>query len=272
MFTRDLRCAYAVSHVSAAILLGWPVPWRTQVTNDLHVMTESKIGQLRVSGVCGHRGLERRPVIEHLGLTLVHPAYTWADLAHFVGRGKPCGFEDVVAAGDQAFNLVEDRRQLAKAVLELGRQHGKRTLLHAYPLLRRGSWSAGETRARLMFGRVGLPEPELNAPIRDREGRVVAVGDLVWRARRLVVEYQGEQFHTSPQQVAADLDRCRRLRELGWTVIYLFASDLTDPVQRTAKILQVADALGFPQARLRMAQAEPQFFAPQTLPVVPRVD
>jgi hypothetical protein len=48
-----------------------------------------------------------------------------------------------------------------------------------------------ETRSRLMFVDAGFPAPRVNDIVRHRHGGWLLEGDLVWRDKRVVGEYQG---------------------------------------------------------------------------------
>ena len=82
-----------------------------------------------------------------------------------------------------------------------------------------------ETRARLAFAAGGLPEPELNAPIRDSHGQWLARVDFLWREARLIVEYQSE-FHADKRRREADEARRRQLEAAGYRVIFITASTI----------------------------------------------
>jgi hypothetical protein len=57
-----------------------------------------------------------------------------------------------------------------------------------------------ETTARLLFRRGGVPEPELNAVVSDAAGEWLAFGDFLWRARRVVAEFDGD-FHRTDRRL-----------------------------------------------------------------------
>ncbi|MEH1014898.1 type IV toxin-antitoxin system AbiEi family antitoxin domain-containing protein [Micromonospora sp. CPCC 206060] len=73
------------------------------------------------------------------------------------------------------------------------------------------------TRLRCVDGRV--PPDELQLPVRDRDGYLLGVGDLGWRAPRVIAEADGRAAHDSPQAVFADRRRQNRLVNAGWTVL-----------------------------------------------------
>lgn len=59
----------------------------------------------------------------------------------------------------------------------------------------------------------GLPIPEPNI----RKGRYVP--DMTWESRKLIVELDGKDAHTSPAQLAKDATKQEWLERLGYTVI-----------------------------------------------------
>lgn len=89
--------------------------------------------------------------------------------------------------------------------------------------------SAMETRTRLVLVLRGLPRPQLQHEVRDRDGRVVARLDMAYPQLRLAVEYDGQGHRTRYQQ-AVDARRLRELDEHGWTVLCFTSTEVfTDP-------------------------------------------
>lgn len=80
--------------------------------------------------------------------------------------------------------------------------------------------SFGESWLRLRIVDAGFPRPVMQIEIADSQGRVRFRLDLGWPDRRIAVEYDGEEFHTTPER--RRYDEVRRdvlLAEFGWTVI-----------------------------------------------------
>lgn len=78
--------------------------------------------------------------------------------------------------------------------------------------------SPGESWTRIALIDDLLPRPELQWVI-WQDGREFARLDLAYPRARVAVEYDGEEFHDSPDQREADQRRRRWLRDHGWTVI-----------------------------------------------------
>jgi len=211
---------FAFSHLTAAALLGMPLPRRVDQPTEVHVMTTTTRGQARRSGVVGHRGVERRSVVEVGGLPVVGPVDTWADLA---GSVPP---DELVVLGDWLLGQGLRLEQLAQVVHHRETMRGVRSLRAALRLVRPGSASRMETLARLMFVRGGLPEPELNADVHDLNGQWILRADFLWRARRVLAEYQGDIHRTDRQRWQSDVARRRLAEQNGWTVIELTSREL----------------------------------------------
>jgi very-short-patch-repair endonuclease len=94
--------------------------------------------------------------------------------------------------------------------------------------------SPQETRLRLLMRRCRIPEPVAQFEIRH-EGRFVARVDFGWPERKVAVEYDG-LWHGEGGQFAKDRRRLNRLREAGWTVVFVTAADLKDPERLAAAI------------------------------------
>ena len=84
-----------------------------------------------------------------------------------------------------------------------------------------------ETRCLLVFG--GLPKPEVNARIFDSSGAFIAIGDLVYRRWRLLIEDEGRQHAESVRQFARDIERYGEVREDGWSYLQVTQQHLERP-------------------------------------------
>ena len=94
--------------------------------------------------------------------------------------------------------------------------------------MRAGSASLRETRLRLLVLRcpAGYPEPEPNGAIELSTG-ARTFGDLVFRAYKVVLEYDGGQHRALERQFLRDVDRLNDLARDGWLVIRVH-KDTTD--------------------------------------------
>ncbi|KRE61291.1 hypothetical protein [Nostocoides sp. Soil756] len=246
----------AFSHVTAARLWGLPLPAHLEEQGDLDVIRDTGRGRIERRGCISHRGLEHRVVASVQGLRVTALADTWVDLGEVVRRGL--GRDDLVVVGDVVATRLSDPqasggppRALADALAARVRPRHASLLGDALTLVRRGVRSPAETRARLMFHDAGFPEPEVNAPLHAAGGGWLAEGDLVWRAQRVVGEYQGA-VHAGIRRRSEDSYRNGLLGDEGWTVLELFAQDLVPGARRVATLRRFARALELDPARLRI--------------------
>lgn len=220
-----------LSHCSAARAHRLPLP-RECEHDDLHVTTAGP--RLRRRGVIAHRAARRTTVVH--GLPVTGLAETWLDLAPFVG------LDDLVVLGDAVagrLGSVDPLRELLTASPK-GVRHARTAL----EWVRVGSASPMETRSRVLFGRAGLPEPELNAEIHAVDGGWLATGDLVWREAKVVGEYQGADHFGDYARGDKDIVRRRLVEESGWTYVDFTKDDYFRRPRRLALVRRLADELG----------------------------
>ena len=94
--------------------------------------------------------------------------------------------------------------------------------------------SPQETRLRLLMRRARLPTPVAQYQVVDG-ARFVARVDFAWPELKVAVEYDG-LWHADVEQFPRDRRRLNRLREAGWTVVFVTAADLHDPHRLIASI------------------------------------
>jgi hypothetical protein len=229
----------AFSHHTAARLLGLPLPRPWEDIDPVHICGETELPRLRRAGVVSHRGLERRLVVTAHGMPCTDPLTTWADLAGVLT------LDDLVVIGDV---LIRRGSGLAPAdlrrmTLSRARRRGVRRMRDALVLVRVGSASPMETRARLVFARGALPEPELNATVCDEAGGWLATGDFVWREKKVVAEFDGDYHRTDRRQWQLDVGRRESVQASGWTYVQLTARSVTDPGQADSLVRRLRGLL-----------------------------
>ncbi|UIJ34667.1 DUF559 domain-containing protein [Allobranchiibius sp. GilTou73] len=205
------------SHASAALLWGIPLPRRLESGEDLHITLPAGASTFVRGGVVVHDG-DRDTTKCPAGLSVTAPGATWCDLS------AGMAVDDLVIAGDDlCFRSLTDRAGLQAALVAHPGRRGRVAARSALPLIRDGSASPGETRTRLLLGRWGLPEPELNADVFDRSGGWLARVDFLWRAHNVVAEYYGAVHEKS---WGRDLTRAAQLEDAGYRVVVITARDL----------------------------------------------
>jgi hypothetical protein len=127
-------------------------------------------------------------------------------------------FQKKISGDDVALMaaLVRGRRGAVRARRRLAEADGR----SASPL---------ETRIRLICLDAGLRPEELQHPVLDENGFLLAIGDLAWPSRRLIVEADGAVVHSAPQAVYHDRHRQNELAARGWTVIRFTWADVGRP-------------------------------------------
>lgn len=232
------------SGVTAAIILGLPLPLGLARSQLLHVCTDEPAARHGSSGVIGHHVRAGSiAVVEVRGLRVTSPVDTWCRLASVLD------LDDLIKVGDA---LVRRKKPLATmeslraAVLRYAGHRGVRKLREAFDWVRPGVDSPKETELRLLIVRAGLPEPEVNCDITDRLGVKIATGDLVYRLYRVLVEYDGEQHRTDEEQYHWDVDRLDRIMEEDWRVIRINKSHLrSKPASVLRKVETALRAAGW---------------------------
>ncbi|MCL2515063.1 MAG: endonuclease domain-containing protein [Microbacteriaceae bacterium] len=214
---------------TAARIMGVPLP---PALNRLEVHVTAA-GDFLPRGpfVIGHKA--RHPATTRMfGRPVRVPAELWCELASVLE------LDDLIAAGDRMLSekpiMLTTRRHLSDAVDAHGAGRGVRRLREALPQLREDVWSPRETWTRLVIVRAGLPEPERNRRIYGRDGRLIAIGDLVYPDRKIVIEYEGERWH-SDRWSGVDVDRYNRLVLAGWTVIRIRKHHGAEDVERMVR-------------------------------------
>ncbi|MCX4387469.1 hypothetical protein OG777_11060 [Micromonospora peucetia] len=86
-----------------------------------------------------------------------------------------------------------------------------------------------ETRTRLRCVDGGVPPDVLQLEVRDRDGYLLGIGDLGWRAARLIAEADGQAPHRTPTAVFEDRTRQNRLVNAGWRILRFTWADTLRP-------------------------------------------
>ena len=159
-------------------------------------------------------------------MPVLAPSETWCQLASLIS------VDSLIAAGDRLLGWpmpLADEAEVDAAIRAHGSGRGARKIALARPEMRPRSASPRETRVRLLVVRAGYPEPEMNGRIELPNGDETH-GDLVFRAYRLVLEYDGEQHRTDRRQFRRDVDRLNALARAGWHVIRVHGGTPSDAI------------------------------------------
>jgi very-short-patch-repair endonuclease len=93
------------------------------------------------------------------------------------------------------------------------------------PLARWRAESPMESEARLVMLDSGLHEPVLQYEIVDFDGRLWRI-DFAWPDQKLAVEYDGFDWHSSPEHLRRDRQKRAALEEMGWRLLSIVGDDV----------------------------------------------
>jgi len=238
----------AISHSSAALVRGYPLPRALQLAPELHVSAPRPVRAPKGAGVHGHSigfgtdQVEHRLVVapstgELLPVPLVDEPLTLLTCA------TQLHVPDLVALADAMLRraTVEYRLDPMIAALRIapGRP-GHRRLVRAAPLRRAGVRSRAETLLRLMLASSGLPEPVVAHPVQstDRSSETwMAEADLAWPQFAVLLEYEGDGHRTSRRRFLTDVRRFERYADEGWRAVRATRADLyEDPRELLSRV------------------------------------
>ena len=106
-----------------------------------------------------------------------------------------------------------------------------------------GVHSVAEAQLRRLPTDVGFPPPRWNVDLTDATGAWVARPDAYWEEAALVVEVQSREWHFTPAEWAATMERTNRLSRLGYDVQQFPPSRITgDPAGVVRELRAAYDA------------------------------
>lgn len=167
----------------------------------------------------GERDLRQDEVVDLDGVAVTTPLRTATDLACKLGP------RDGLAALDgfmrhHALTRSDYRRELLRYFRRRGVVRAR--VLAGWADGRAESPGESWTRAEILLR--GLPVPKLQWII-EVDGREIYRLDLAYPRHRLAVEYDGREFHDSPDRREHDRGRRKWLEDRGWTIIVVTKDD-----------------------------------------------
>jgi hypothetical protein len=139
--------------------------------------------------------------------------------------------------------------ELRRALRRYQRRRGVIQLRESIELVDPRVESQRESWTLLAIVDAGLPRPEPQVWV-EVDGRPTYRLDLAYPRRRVYVEYDGGEGHSSPEQRAHDRARRRWLRDHGWTVIVVREGDFTgDRLDRWIDEVRAALTPGYSNRR-----------------------
>lgn len=206
-----------------AVGLGDPVPPSTEVLVLSRHSANRVIGHVRIRETA-------RPYTTHLTsaehplhpLTpVVAPARAIADASGYFRRLNPV--RAMVTGAVQ-----RNRCTLEQLVTELRGCPRNRSKLFRLALSDAvdGARSVAEATAAARMTAARIPAFELNVPILDAAGDLVAIADVFWREVRAILEIDSREYHLSEAAWKATMTRHNRLTRGGLALTHLPPSDV----------------------------------------------
>jgi hypothetical protein len=236
---RKLGPAVALSHVSAALDHGLTV-WGADLSLVHVTRLDGGAGRIE-SGVQHHEGFcAGSEVSEKDGYLIVRPVRAALEAAGLMPA------EAAVATLDSGLHLRRFGAEELDAAFGL-MQHWPDTL-HLQFAVRFAdgrSESVGESRARYLCYKHGLPAPELQFRVYDERGALAGITDMAWEQHRLLGEFDGKVKYgrlLRPGEEPGDAvfrekrreDELRRLTD--FSMIRLTWADLYSGAETAARI------------------------------------
>jgi hypothetical protein len=167
----------------------------------------------------GKRALIATDICRVAGVATTTPARTAADLACLFGR------REAIAVLDAFMRTCGvTREELDELVTRFAGRRGVTQLRELVAIATPLAESPGESWTRIDILDAGLPAPEPQFSIKVKDVEKYRL-DLAYPRWKIVVEYDGEEYHTSPEDRARDERRREWLRRRGWIVIVVTKED-----------------------------------------------
>ncbi|WP_322753140.1 type IV toxin-antitoxin system AbiEi family antitoxin domain-containing protein [Frankia sp. Cas3] len=225
-----LRPDAVACEITAARLLGFGCLPTARHDEPVHLLLPRRSARRQPDGVVLHwNDLPSTQVTDVCGIPTTSAPRTLADMV--LRRGR----DDAVALMDAALRTGKLIDLHAARSLAVGR-HGAPSRSGWWQCADGRAESPLETRLRLLLADGGLVPEQLQWPVRNAAGHIVARLDLAWPSRRLDVEADGVAVHAGPDALYRDRHRQNMLTTLGWTVLRFTWADVTrraDYVSRT---------------------------------------
>lgn len=179
----------------------------------------TRIRRTRVQS--GRRMLEESDLLSIGDVVVTTPLRTACDLGRSLRRERALGAMDALLhLGD--FTADE----LGAQVERFRGRRGVVQLRQLVPLADGRAESVRESELRLLWIDAGLPKPDLQIPVLQLPGHEPFRLDLGDARVKYAAEYDGEEWHSTPEQIARDAWRRRLIRADGWTIDVFRDADL----------------------------------------------
>lgn len=219
------------SHWSAATLL--QLDMHEPDLAVVHLTRGDSHSPRREGGIHHHAGrLDPEEIVVVGGIQVTCPARTVVDLARLPAATS---YHSALVAADSALRSGLDPERLRAQLLTQTDWPGARTAARVVVDADGRSESVGETLCRAALTELGLPCPELQTEVPNRDGSVFARTDFYWPGHRTVAEFDGkvkyfrggQDVEVLGDQIWREKRREDRLRsEYGLEVVRIVWADL----------------------------------------------
>lgn len=260
----------AISHSTAALVRGYPVPRALRLAPELHATVPRPRRAVRIAGVRGHSLELAAGQVEHLLVVApstreLLPVPLVDESLTLLTCATQLALPDLVALADAVLQRasVEGRPDPMLRALDNGAgRPGHARLARAALLRRAGVRSRAETLLRLMIASAGLPEPAVAHAVHSTERspeRWVAEADLAWPEFGVLVEYEGDMHRTSRRRFTTDVRRFDRYADEGWRAVRATRADVfDDPRELMGRLARRLGEGGWrPPRRWRLREVAP---------------
>lgn len=161
------------------------------------------------------------------GVTCMHPMDAWIQFAQYLNLTELVVLAEALIRR-YGYAIEQFTQRLTAFHRVIGRARCEAALKLVKP-----SDSVQETRTRLALMLFGLPIPQTQYGITDSENGYTYTVDMAYPQYKVAIEYDGDHHRRFRKQYVRDQQKRRRLRQLGWTVIEVFADDLWNTAKTT---------------------------------------
>lgn len=231
----QLSTDYTLSHESAALLWGLPLlrtPTRTHIIQGWQPKSTHHDLVRHV-----HRLAEEHQVV-HRGHPVTTLERTVVDCA--MALGAHAG----LVLADAALRAGADRGRCKEILTGMAGRHGAPVARAVLDLADDGAESPGESSARFVLLRAGLPVPETQVRVDTHLGTFWA--DLGWRSWRLLAEYDGrakyEASGSASEAVVHEKRRQEAVEEADWRMLRVTKEDIRRPDTLLRRVVRMAPA------------------------------
>ena len=256
LWIREHDCVYR--------LAGTPASWRQRLLAACFAGGRGSAASHRAAGqlwqldavpaglveITSKRRIERPPLIVHRsslagweittkhGIPVTDPYRTLLDLAALI---KPRELERAFESGLRqqlvAVPVMAERLERRARSGRTGVRAWRALLEQRSPDLR-PTETDFEMLMNQLISRFGLPQPQRQVEIRDREGRFIHRADFAYPEARLVIEADSVTYHRSPLEIRRDRRQTRQMMDQGWTVLRVTHWEMNNEAKDVASSIQ----------------------------------